>query len=1652
MFMKTRLTLLAVALFAVCAYAANFWKAAEDTPTAAGTVLVDDELMTAKTVFGTTLKASNATIAGEEFTHYIQVRNAANPSADNPNGTENEGSTSIELNVKKDLTLTFFYRRQSTAQEETGGVYASNDGKDLKIFNKEDFSNLDGELTIDHETEDFKYGFVKKTYQVSPGNYVVSARGTTIQFFGMTHEGVEVVPTIGPAIDITIESGKDISAELAAAMQGNPMPERIAIKLAAGGSYTFGQTINTAAPLTIVGDATDPATIDASAVSAPLFAISTTPYESTLDANNFYAIGDIAFCNIIVKGIKQQFIYGNKVKSLIGKLTLDNSVLEVAGGSKTVFDFNGGGVVGELAITNSTIYGNPQNTGGLYSSQSGQKATEAGLDMQKFTLKNSTFYNIAYGKNVNSHRQSNQTWLGYEVKNCLVVDCGKDGQFIKGLNGGQSGKNPVWDIEGNSFQRIVEGVMTDISANEETGDDDEPVKDNVEGVVVFAGDYATGDFTLGNCPQNTAKVGDPRWLSDVPEGPIYIETDVTSQFAALTNYTNWVGATGYATWAAPQVTTNDGKQVYMCEKYETTSESTGDVFYQNVTGLAPGIYKIELYGSAAFTFGRGIGSGIFSDDDTPEGPITERTGIALYAQTSKNTVSQEIAAYKVTQFAEVSTAVLEGVEVSEDGTMKLAMSKNTNYTNWHIVQLKGVTALVNAADLYASTIAQAQALLDQPMNAGVLAQLQAAMVDASTLTTAEQYKDAVENLQSKIQAAEASIAIYKSVKEALDTYAAKAATLDADGQAAYNVADIQKAYDERTLENDACIADIKAKYVAAVKAQTTPGSDFTDAASKQKDDWIGSTGTYNAVYAERFGEEMPADTIMYQTVEGLPEGTYKVELNAVASQAWNTAAVGNDITVAFANDGIYSLEVIAQVACDPEQSIATMEANVGSDGKLTMGLKNIAVGGNWFVVQVKSITLLSLKETIGPAIDITIESGKDISTELAAAMQDNPMPESITIKLAAGGSYTIGQTINTAAPLTIVGDATDPATIDASAVSAPLFAISTTPYESTLDANNFYAIGDIAFCNIIVKGIKQQFIYGNKVKSLIGKLTLDNSVLEVAGGSKTVFDFNGGGVVGELAITNSTIYGNPQNTGGLYSSQSGQKATEAGLDMQKFTLKNSTFYNIAYGKNVNSHRQSNQTWLGYEVKNCLVVDCGKDGQFIKGLNGGQSGKNPVWDIEGNSFQRIVEGVMTDISANEETGDDDEPVKDNVEGVVVFAGDYATGDLTLGNCPQNTAKVGDPRWLNDTNFYKFVATEWPAGDPGRISPDNVTVDETANTITVSQTGQNNVALIFRSSNVYTVPATDHYFIIKATGLSVNEGDSYLWWLNNTNNGGSYKPTVIYEEDGQTVFAWDVNVISIGGLLGTEDAEFKDEGGWSTTFGMTLADANVPAVISYIGFTNEIAEPLDEAEYAWDPTLWVAGDPGRISPDKVVADVDAKTITVSQTGDNNVALVYKTDKVLYVNNAKYFVILGKGLSTTDTKSYLWWLNNTNNGTQVPPTYAVENADGLVYFIWNIAESGLGASFETPKTYLVGDATWNTTFGLTLADDTVPAVISYIGYEGENSSIVAEAKAMLEGINQVRINGMNDGTVYNLNGQKVNNPSKGIYIINGKKVVIK
>ena len=635
------------------------------------------------------------------------------------------------------------------------------------------------------------------------------------------------------AVEVTAPSGTELSAFMTQLVADNPEADSYVIMLEANGVYTVEASIVSDRAVSLVGDAAAPAAIDASALESPLIQMSNTPYEPFLNEQEFYNIGNIRIANVAVKGLARQLFYANGTKYLIGELALDNSIVEIAGGNKNVFDTQGGGVIGKLSVTNSTIYGNPAHTGALYSSQSGQKATDAGLEKQTLSLQNSTLYNIALDKNVCSHRQAGQKWLEFVVQSCLIVDCGKSGQFVKGLNNGQASANPVWNVVGNSFQRTVDGVLTDIAASEETGDEEEPVKDNVEGIVVFAGDIAAGDFTLGDCPQNDAKVGDPRWLTE--------------------------------------------------------------------------------------------------------------------------------------------------------------------------------------------------------------------------------------------------------------------------------------------------------------KAFTEP-------------------------------------------------------------------------------------------------------------------------------------------------IDIFVESGGDIAAALNSELLTSNNPESITIRLASGGNYKLNQSLNVANQITIIGDAAGIAEIDATELEGPVINMDQ-PNDSWLNELEFYEIGDVTVANVKINGLKNQLFYANKNKFLIGQFSIQNSIIHMDGGNKTLIDTNGGGVIGTLAVTNSTLYGNPAHTGALYSSQSGQKATEAGLEKQTLSLQNSTLYNIALDKNVCSHRQAGQKWLEFVVQSCLIVDCGKSGQFVKGLNNGQASANPVWNVVGNSFQRTVDGVLTDIAASEETGDEEEPVKDNVEGVVVFAADVAAGDFTLGNCPQNTANIGDPRWLN-----------------------------------------------------------------------------------------------------------------------------------------------------------------------------------------------------------------------------------------------------------------------------------------------------------------------------------------------------------------------------------
>ncbi|UKK54059.1 hypothetical protein [Prevotella sp. E2-28] len=313
--------------------------------------------------------------------------------------------------------------------------------------------------------------------------------------------------------------------------------------------------------------------------------------------------------------------------------------------------------------------------------------------------------------------------------------------------------------------------------------------------------------------------------ADTPAEPIYIETDLTAQFNSLAT-TKWTGSSGQVGWAAPTVTTNSGLNVAAWEKYDGSCDWTGDIMSSSVTGLAPGTYKIELYGAAAFTFGRGFGSTAFTGDFTKDSntaysendAITENTGVTLFAETAEGKVSKEIPIWYATNFntSGIATATLENVIVGDAGTIKIGLSKTSTSTNWHVVQLKGVTAQVDAVELHATTLAAAQTALNAEENAIVTGDerdsLTAAITENTTVAeqTADAYKAAIAALNKAISAFTGAKAAY----EALATAKAEKAAMTF----AYASVDKKNAAEATLTAEATSAADATAKTEAITKA------------------------------------------------------------------------------------------------------------------------------------------------------------------------------------------------------------------------------------------------------------------------------------------------------------------------------------------------------------------------------------------------------------------------------------------------------------------------------------------------------------------------------------------------------------------------------------------------------------------------------------------------------------------------------------------------------------------------------------------------------------------------------------------------------------------------------------------------------------------
>ena len=378
----------------------------------------------------------------------------------------------------------------------------------------------------------------------------------------------------------------------------------------------------------------------------------------------------------------------------------------------------------------------------------------------------------------------------------------------------------------------------------------------------------------------------------------------------------------------------------------------------------------------------------------------------------------------------------------------------------------------------------------------------------------------------------------------------------------------------------------------------------------------------------------------------------------------SAAAEGMTVTLTATPDEGYELE--------------SLTVKDGADAEVTVGEDNT------FTMPATDVTVTATFKKLPVDVNITVESGNDIAAAVETAADGAPI-KSINVTLEEGGDYTISKSLSAQGNVIINGNG---ATIDASALTTPFVQMADLPTEG-LNNKGAYEIDEVSFNDVTITGLPYQLFYANKQKYLITTLKVDNSVIGINGSkNKTIFDFNSGGNCLNLTVNNSTLWANPSNAqnGGFYSSQSGQSVQDLkdGAE-QVTTISNSTIYNIASGKTTSTRRKNSQDWIKYVVKNSIIAESGKSGQFLKGLNAGQPGKDAEWTVDGNTF--IFGGAVIE---EQTVGSTAENIQNSLTSDPEFA-DAANGDFTVGeSTEQAELETGDPRWL-----VEFVGGEGDA---------------------------------------------------------------------------------------------------------------------------------------------------------------------------------------------------------------------------------------------------------------------------------------------------------------------------------------------------------------------
>ena len=1457
-------------------------------------------------------------------------------------------------------------------------------------------------------------------------------------------------------VDVVIspETGADISAALSDATATAPV-KSVTINLAKDGAYTLTSTIKAPA-VTINGNG---ATIDASAGDNIVGIEGVTEFAKKADGtdSDHSLVSAITFKDVTIKGMKKALIRDLMTKTLLETLTIDNCVMQASNG-KPFIDFDGRGYVGKVVVKNSTIWAAAPTDKNFAKYGSRPKNVNEAL-LQEFDIQNSTIVNIGSkpdfsgGQNFNNLKQNGTAQNVYTVKNNIFVNCGKSGQVIVGLNNGQTSATPVWDVDGNAFNwNDADVSATEVSkaAKHKVGEEDvDIVQNSVEGVVAFK-DAANGDFTLGDCAQYTKGTGDPRWIVKVAKD-ITIAPESGDIAAALTaaetdlaynevpgNITINLAENGAYTVSAPIVVPanltiisagatidasgNDGDFI-------TLNGST--TFAKKADGTDSDHFLIDMISILGVKITGLKGAFVKDSQKTLVNNFGINLSVIEMPATNKNFLDfngkgyvGKVVVYSSTIYAKdkntgffaqygsrpknVNGDWLQEFDVQNSTIVNIANGKNIcdlkqNGTAQNVYTLKN--------NIFVDCGKSSQVVVG--FNKGQTSATPVWNVDGNIFNAGGEDKSAAEvdkagkqNDEDIVKNSVAGVVTFTNAAEgdfngncqlAPDVTVPTAAVGDPRWTIMYKESPIKTIW----------------KSAEAVALSWGTGVDVEKANTDiiQVGDVIhvaveGVTASDNAWSAQ----VALYDQQWAQLENGTPVGTGTVTDAAIVVTGDMLALIkANGLKIA--GDGYSTKQVTVErgVYMGSEKSIWVGDATLtwtqasatkfhfintnvtaGQIIKLTYeatGNPNIQFRYGWgsedvygeptygegfatvavsaeavdilkdkgLIINADGIRLTQMELLPAPPVDIVISPASgDIFAALTEAAAGKTVGN-ITVNLTAGVNYTVSAPIVAPASLTINGNG---AIIDASALEAAMI---TTPAGDLAE----WMDGNLTIKDVTIKGVKKG-VYASAGKNyLYNDFLIENSVIEITATGGFEFDFRKGGVAKNFTINKSTIYA-PEATGNsLYTSQSAQRGTEApGVTVQTFAITNSTLYNLAKGKNFFTHRQSNQKWLAYTIKNSIFLNVGKSGQVVKGINQGQAGANPTWDIDNNIFN--FDGA--DTSASEDTGDAEEPVKNSVAGVVTFT-DAANGDFNGTFAPaEGTEKPavipGDPRWT-------------------------IKGDE---------------------------PSSKFYII----GLNGNWDRTNMIEMTR-NESGRYEYEFTTET--QVFFAFADKQMT------AEEAEADLDWSVFNSFRYSLGDGDVEY--------TQLGEIKSLVKGAANGTITLKPGTFKIT---VEPDFNAVTITGEFAPEPQPVTV---DKLFIMGTGT-----PKGWDGTTELTF-------NEATQAFEYEATVTED--TYLTFGDAEWTSWADFNGKHRFAPAegntDAVLDQAVQLVLVNEGCVVLKNAGAYKiSVTKDLMMTITASGTGINSIAADDLKNATIYTISGQRVEKAQKGMYIINGKKVVVK